>query len=135
MNSSTETSLVEKLKQPLKICILNVDYSKSNSPLKGTDPPSDPRHYLPNNLPWEWHMIFIEKANVHSQIQQLRKHKFDIYMNFCDGALDEDRVGVEVIDALEYFNLPYTGCNAKFYSLSKQNMKFISTSSDINTPR
>ena len=135
MNLSVESSIQEILKQPLKICILNVDYSNSHSILKGTDPPSDPRHYLPKNLPWEWHMMLIDKANARSQIQQSRKHKFDLYMNFCDGMPDEDRVGVEVINALEHYNLPYTGCNAKFYSLTKQHMKFICTSSDINTPR
>jgi D-alanine-D-alanine ligase len=108
------------LKMPLKICVLNPDYTNSNSPLKGTDPPSDPRHYLPKDLPWTWHMAYIDKANSHQQIQALRKQKFDLFMNFCDGAADEDRAGEEVVRHLDYFNLPYVGCNHKFYTLSKK---------------
>ena len=41
----------------------------------------------------------------------------------CGGFLDDDTAGIEVITALEYFNLTYTGPNEKFRSLKKENMK------------
>lgn len=119
----------------LKICILNVDYSKSDSPMSGKDPDKDPRLYLPKNLPWEWHMAFIDKSTIYTQIQELKKQNFDLYFNFCGGDADEDVAGVETIYALEEFNLPYTGREAFFHTLSKKSQKYICTASGIQTPR
>jgi D-alanine-D-alanine ligase-like ATP-grasp enzyme len=55
-------------------------------------------------------------------------------LNLCDGAYDEDRAGEEVIHALENFNLPYTGSNARFYNYKKEYMKMVAHTSGINTP-
>ena len=127
-------SIEELLKTPLRICVLNIDYTNSNSPFKGIDPPYDPSQYLPTNLPWEWEMAFVDKARSHAQIQKLRNRKFDLYFNLCEGCYDEDFAGEDVIRALEYFNLPYTGGNGKFHSVTKQNMKNISSFSGVQTP-
>jgi D-alanine-D-alanine ligase len=123
------------LLKPLKICILNSDYSKSTSPLKEIyeNFPLDPRVHLKNsNIQWD--SVLIDKLNVYPQINKLRQKRYDIYFNLCCGVLDDDIVGYEVIRALEYYNLAYTGPDEKFCLLKKSAMKSLALSSDINTP-
>ena len=127
-------SIEELLKIPLKICLLNADYTNSNSPFKATTPLFDPRHYLPKDLPWVWERVLIDKARCHAQIQKLREGNFDLYFNFCDGCYDEDIPGEDAIRTFEYFNLPYTGCDSKFHSVTKQDMKNVSSFSGVRTP-
>jgi D-alanine-D-alanine ligase len=45
-----------------------------------------------------------------------------------------DTAGYEVIRALEYYNLAYTGADEKFFSLKKSSMKSLALSCGINTP-
>ena len=122
----------------LKICILNSDYSKSTSVLREIHEhfPYDPRVHLKNSIDnIHWDSVLIDKANIYSQINKLRQKKYDLYFNLCGGFLDDDTAGIEVITALEYFNLTYTGPNEKFRSLKKENMKSLALLSDINTPK
>jgi D-alanine-D-alanine ligase len=125
-----------KLK-PLKICILNSDYSKSTSPLKKIYEkfPLDPRVHLKKYDTIEWDSVLIDKANIYSQINKLRQKRYDLYFNLCSGVLDDDIAGFEVIRALEYYNLAYTGPNEKFCLLKKSAMKSLALSSGINTPK
>ena len=43
----------------------------------------------------------VESSQQQEQQQQHPHCGFDIFLNLCDGAFDEDRAGVEVVDALE----------------------------------
>lgn len=46
-------------------------------------------------------MKLIKKATAYRQIRQLvMSGKYDVFYNQCDGAKDEDRAGVEVVQAL-----------------------------------
>ena len=134
MNPKLPEALQDLKKRPLKICILNPNFNNSGSILADCDPAKDPRPSLPSILPWTWKMHYIDKAVSHSQLQKIREGNFDIYFNFCDGGFDEDCAGLDLIKALEYFNLPYVGCDSKFFARTKKSMKRMFTSCGIPTP-
>jgi hypothetical protein len=51
---------------------------------------------------YEWQDVRIGKATAVVQIRELvARNAADVYLNLCDGAWDEDRAGIEVVQALE----------------------------------
>lgn len=50
---------------------------------------------------YEWSTVPIHKARAVQQILALSRQGYDLFMNLCDGAFDEDRAGKEVVEALE----------------------------------
>jgi D-alanine-D-alanine ligase len=116
----------------MKICVLNPSYERSESPFKGYDPYCDPAPYCPGH---EWERCLINKATAVQQILQLEKRGFDVFVNLCDGAWDEDRAGIEVCQALERLGLPYTGATPAFYEPTREMMKRVCHYWDIPTPR
>ena len=117
----------------LKICILNSDNSKSASPNNQAFP-LDPRVFLPNsNIQWD--LVFVDKANIFAQINKLKyHHHYDLFFNLCCGAVDSDVAGYEVIRALEYYKLAYTGADEKASLLKKSAMKMVCHGCDISMP-
>ncbi|CAI6006197.1 unnamed protein product [Closterium sp. NIES-65] len=59
---------------------------------------------------------------------------FDVFLNLCDGAWDEDRPGIEVVQALERLNVPFTGADSRCYEPSKEQMKIVAAYHGIPTP-
>ena len=82
----------------MNICILTGSYEDSDAPTKDYDPLPDPAPYLPGHR-CEHHVI--RKATAVRQVRDLMRYEFDVFINLCDGAWDEDRPGIEVIQALE----------------------------------
>ena len=81
----------------MKLCILDDSYEQSNSVLKAYDLPADPRRYLDGH---ECEVHFLHKATAVQEVIRLSKQNFDVFINLCDGAWDEDRPGIEVVQAL-----------------------------------
>ena len=84
----------------MRICVLNASYEQSKSDFRGHDPYCDPSRHLPEHT-FERHLI--EKATAVRQVRDLAAKGFDAFVNLCDGAWDEDRAGIEVVQALERF--------------------------------
>ncbi|RNC36985.1 methyltransferase/D-alanine--D-alanine ligase, partial [Trypanosoma cruzi] len=85
-----------------------------------------PQHYFTeeDSKEFVFTLEFVKKATAYRQIRQLVKSgAFDVFYNQCDGAIDEDKAGVEVVQALESFKVPFTGAISKYYELSKPEMK------------
>jgi len=106
----------------MKICALN-----------------DPNWELPYDLtPYlvrhEWETVDIHKATAVQEILEISKRDFDVVLNICDGAWDEDRPGIEVVQALERFNVPFTGADAGFYEPSRETMKRVCHFWGIGSP-
>ena len=86
------------------------------------DPTFDP--ILPEYFEgYDWELTNIELPAFDFLLDLSRRKHFDVYFNFCDGALDEDRPGLDVIEALEALNLPFTGADSRFYCPTREQMQ------------
>ena len=115
----------------MKICILNVSYEDSNSPIKEYELQSDPGRWLDGH---ECELHLIKKSTAVRQVQELARQNFDLFINLCDGAWDEDRPGIEVVQALQRLGVPFTGAGAGFYEPTREEMKLVSHYWGVNTP-
>jgi D-alanine-D-alanine ligase len=115
----------------MKICVLQVSYEGSTFEYQYDDIARDLSHFLPEHT---FHHEFLKKTTTFRQIRNLRSQDFDIYVNLCEGYLDTDIPSIDVILALEHFNLPYTGPNLSLYSPPKDIMKLVAQSEGIACP-
>jgi D-alanine-D-alanine ligase-like ATP-grasp enzyme len=104
----------------VKICILDPSYENSDSPMKDFDPLSDVVRHLEGH---QCETVYIDKAKAVRQVVELSRRDFDVFINLCDGAWDEDRPGIEVVQTLERLGLPFTGATANFYEPTREMMK------------
>lgn len=115
----------------MKLCILDDAYDDSTSPMKEVDIPTDVERYF-GHCEYEHH--FLTKRTAVRQVTELAARDFDVFVNLCDGAWDEDRPGIEVVQTLERLNVPFTGADSKFYDPSRQTMKKVAHYYGIRTP-
>ena len=105
----------------MKICVLN-------DPEWGGFTPDS---YL---VGYDWELRDLHKAKVVMELRDLVHEGYDLFMNPCDGAWDEDRPGVEVIQALEKFNVPFTGAASDFFEPTRDMMKRVCNFYGIQAP-
>jgi len=115
----------------MKICVLHSAYDLSASPLKEHDAPVD---ILPHLAGHEAEVVGIHKATAVRQVRDLVRRGFDMFINLCDGAWDEDRAGIEVVQALERCKVPFTGAAADFYEPTREDMKKVCHYYGLGTP-
>ena len=82
----------------MRIGILHPSYEDSTAPFKDLDPPCVPDRYLSGH---EYTSFQIRKTTAGRQVVDIARMRFDVVINLCDGAWDEDRAGIEVVQALE----------------------------------
>ncbi len=104
----------------MKICILDPSYENSVSPMKEYDPLSDVIRHLEGHT---CETVYVDKARAVRQVVELSRRDFDLFLNLCDGAWDEDRPGIEVVQTLERQGMPFTGASSNFYEPSRETMK------------
>jgi len=52
-----------------------------------------------------------------------------MFLNLCDASADEDeRPGIDLVEALEELNLPYTGADPQFYNPTRERMQEVADS-------
>ena len=84
------------------------------------------KHY-----PCEWEMVTLSRP-VREKIRVLaEQNKYDVYFNLCDGASDEQYPGVDVVEALEEFNMPFTGSNSRAYDPTREEMQAVADANGI----
>lgn len=115
----------------MKVCVLQPDYSTTDVDYKNYDPPRDLSLLLPGDTVDH---IFLNKLSTYRQLKELRKKKYDIFVNLCEGYLEWSVPSVDVIHSLELLNLPYTGPTALLYDPPKELMKYVAYTCGINTP-
>ena len=113
----------------MKICLLT-DQDLSQ-PLEEGDFPCDPRPFLPEA---EWELGVLEAGRSIRQVLDLAEKDFDLFFNLCDAAWDESRPGIEVVQALERLNVPFTGATSQFFEPSRKAMKRVCHAWGIDTP-
>jgi D-alanine-D-alanine ligase len=104
----------------LKVCTLVSSYERSESPFRDHDPTCDPARWLPEHA-WERHAL--HKATAARELAALHRRGFDVFVNLCDGAWDEDRAGIEVVQTLERLEAVFTGAGSESYEPSRETMK------------
>lgn len=84
---------------------------------------------------FEWEMVTLHRP-VFPRIEALAKeNRFDVYFNLCDGAADEDYPGLDVVEALEALNMPFTGANSRCYDPSREEMQAVAEAHGIGFAR
>jgi len=114
-----------------RVCVLQPDYATSDVDYKNYDPPRNLSALLPGSITDH---VFLNKLSVYRQLRELKKKKYDIYVNLCEGYLDWSVPSIDVVHCLELLNLPYTGPNVALYDPSKELMKYIAYGCDVKTP-
>ncbi|MBV8842704.1 MAG: SET domain-containing protein-lysine N-methyltransferase [Bryobacterales bacterium] len=115
----------------MKIAVLHPSSKESSSPFKDLDPDCDPSRYLPENTCVNF---YISKATAARQVGEIARSGFDIAINLCDGSWDEDRPGIDVVQALERLNMAFTGAGSAFYDPSREAMKIACNSVGVDFP-
>lgn len=116
----------------MRICVLTPSYESSTSPFKGHDPSCDPSRFAPEH---EWTHLGVDKARGGAQLRDALAAGFDVFVNLCDGAWDEDRAGIEVVRVLEAANVAFTGATSAFYEPSREAMKRACRYMGVDAPR
>ncbi len=115
----------------MRVCILDDAYENSESPLKNYDIGVDPRPFLRDH---ECAVEPLVKQTSTSRVIGLVREGHDLFFNLCDGAWDDDRPGIEVVQTLERLNVPFTGAASDFYEPSREAMKRVCAAYGIGTP-
>jgi D-ala D-ala ligase C-terminus/SET domain len=123
-----------QLSEPAKkmnICVLQPDYSTSTVDYQYYDPARDLTHLMPEA---NFTHILLNKLTTYRQLKELRKKNYDIFVNLCEGYLDWEVPGIDVIFSLETLNLPFTGPTTILYDPPKELMKYVAYTEGIDTP-
>ena len=85
---------------------------------------------------YEWEMITLQAPVLESIQAVAAQDKFDVYLNVCEGYEDSDEYdfeygGIDVINALEQLNLPYTGASPRFYDPTREEMQAVADANGI----
>ncbi|MSQ83518.1 MAG: SET domain-containing protein-lysine N-methyltransferase [Myxococcales bacterium] len=114
----------------MRICVLQPSYALTDSAFKGLDPLCSPALYAPEH---DWHHAAIDRAKAVAQVRQLIRQGFDVFVNLCDGAWDEDRAGIEVIQTLEQAEQAFTGAASETYDPPREMQKRVAYYADVPT--
>jgi D-alanine-D-alanine ligase len=114
----------------MRICLLT-DQELDADPFPEDDWPCDPRPFIPEA---DWQLLTLWKEEAVQQLLRASRQGFDVYFNLCDGAWDEGRVGVEVVQTLEWLGSPFTGADTDFFEPSREAMKRVCRAWGIDTP-
>jgi D-alanine-D-alanine ligase-like ATP-grasp enzyme len=115
----------------MKVCVLQPDYSTTDVDYKNYDPPRNLAPLLPGD---EVDHVFLNKLSTYRQLKQLRKKNYDIFVNLCEGYLEWSIPSIDVINAMDMLNLPYTGPSVLLYDPPKVLMKYVAYTCGVNTP-
>ncbi len=115
----------------MRIAVLHPSYEGSSAPYSQLDPPCDPSVYLRDH---DCAHFQIRKSTAVRQVIGIARDGFDVAINLCDGAWDQDTAGIEVVQALERMNLAFTGAGSSFYDPSREAMKMGCHSAGVRFP-
>ncbi len=91
-----------------------------------------PEGYLKNH---EWKIYNVKRPAFDFIRDIALREEYDVYLNLCEGAADEDRPGIDVVQALEALNLPFTGADSTFYAPTREQTRAMAQREDIAFPR
>ncbi|MEJ5224005.1 MAG: hypothetical protein WHV44_06065 [Anaerolineales bacterium] len=92
----------------------------------------DPGPYLKGH---RWKLFNVKKPALSFIRELTSRYKFDVFLNMCDGGPDEDRPGIDVVQALEALDLPFTGADSQFYDPTRDQMRDAALRRGVNFAR
>ena len=117
----------------MRVCVL---YGSTEILPDGSHAPSRPplqlREYAPAH---DFTFCELFKTTAVPQLKRLVRQGFEVFLNLCDGAWDEDSPGIEVVDALERLGVAFTGADHDFYEPTREAMKLVCHYLGIAAPR
>src|SRR5438045_432461 len=113
------------------ICVLQPDYSTSGVDYQNYDPHRDLSSLIPEA---QVDHVNLNKLTTYKQLKELKKKKYDAFVNLCEGYLEWEIPSIDVIYSLELLNLPFTGPTTLLYDPSKELMKHVAYTEGISTP-
>jgi len=131
LQKSTNNITIPDNGKGLKICVLQPDYSTSNVDYQFYDPPRDLSAFMHEA---EFKHVFLNKLTTYSQLRELNKQGFDIFVNLCEGYLDWTIPSVDVIYFMELLGMPFTGPTSILYDPTKDLMKYVAFTAGVKTP-
>lgn len=120
------------LKTNLRVCVLQPDYSTSAVDYQHYDPRRDLSTLLPDAIVDH---VFLNKLTTYKQLKETTRNHYDIYVNLCEAYLEWEVPSIDVIHSLDLLNLPYTGPTALLYDPSKELMKYVAYTQNVQTTR
>jgi D-alanine-D-alanine ligase len=119
----------------MRLAVLRSSYESSQSPFAAFDLVPDPAPHLDPQR-YELRHFSLLAADVDGQLQAIeRAFRPDVYINLCQGGLDEGRAGPLVPAALERLGRPFTGASSHFYNIPKVDTKVRMLAVGVDTPR
>lgn len=115
----------------LHICVLQPDYSTSGVDYQNYDPYRDLSHLIPGA---KFDHVSLNKLTTYKQLKELKKKKYDVFVNLCEGYLEWEIPSIDVIYSLEILDLPFTGPTTLLYDPAKELMKYVAYTEGISTP-
>jgi D-alanine-D-alanine ligase len=116
---------------PMKICVLQPDYSTSDVDYQNYDPLRDLGHLIPDA---QFDHVLLNKLTTYKQLKELKKKNYDVFVNLCEGYLDWNIPSIDVIWFMELLNLPFTGPTSLLYDPTKDLMKYVAYVAGVKTP-
>src|SRR5512140_1587137 len=83
----------------------------------------DPAPYMQG---FDWEMFTLTDPVLEVLRDLDARKKYDVYLNVCEGFEKDDEweyQGIDVVNALEALNLPYTGANPAFFDPTREQMQ------------
>lgn len=118
----------------MRVCILEAFYEEAENEQKTYEDGTYIAEYL-IKLGHTYEFRRLQKANAAQQLHALISSKeFDVFINLCDGTVDDEAAGIEVVQILEAYNVPFTGADSRFYDPSRKEMKQACHLAGIKTP-
>jgi D-alanine-D-alanine ligase len=117
--------------KPLKVCVLQPDYSTSAVDYQYYDPPRNLSPLLPT---MQFDHVSLNKLTTYKQLKALSKQGYDVFVNLCEGYLEWEVPSIDVIHTLELLNLPFTGPSSLLYDPPKELMKYVAYTEGVRTP-
>jgi D-alanine-D-alanine ligase len=115
----------------MRICILDDEYDCPAWEAAPDDWRVDPTPFMKAH---DFRVEGLTKDTAIPRITQLSREGFDVFFNLLAGAWDEESPGIEVVQALERLNVPFTGATSEYFEPSREAMKRVCAALGVGYP-
>ncbi len=115
----------------MRVCVLDEVYDCPAWEAPPEDWRVDPTPFL---RPHDWVVEGLTKETAVARLTELSREGFDVFFNLLAGAWDEESPGIEVVQALERLNVPFTGATSEYFEPGREAMKRVCGAWGIRYP-